>query len=54
MVEFRGYNLEHLAKLEDDFAKLLELHPRIEQVKRNINLNWGEKKDQQYLLSLDF
>ncbi|MBP6448097.1 MAG: efflux RND transporter permease subunit [Saprospiraceae bacterium] len=52
--ELRGYNLDHLKKLEDDFAKLLELHPRIEQVKRNINLNWGEKKDQQYLLSLDF
>jgi multidrug efflux pump subunit AcrB len=52
-VELRGYNKEKLDVLLNDFANLLEEHPRIEKVDRNYSLEWGEKNKEEYFLSLN-
>ena len=51
--ELRGYNIEKLDQFTNEFANLLESHPRIETVKRNVNLTWGEKSNQQLIMDLD-
>ncbi len=42
-VTVEGYNLEQLEHIGDQFATLLEEHPRVKEVERNANLTWFEK-----------
>jgi multidrug efflux pump subunit AcrB len=52
-VKLVGYNAEKLDKLCNDFAALLEEHPRIEKVDRNANYNFNDSKQEQVMLQID-
>ncbi len=48
-VTVEGYNLEQLETLADQFATLLEEHPRVKEVERNANLSWFDKDIYRYI-----